>query len=467
MILQTRYLYILRYVLPVADVLTLNLVYFLWMYVLGSRTDVAKIELVQGDLVVCNLVWLFTALYFGLYATYEYGRLEQIYRCTWRTVLLHALLFGGYLFSQHEVVFLNSAVLIFYALLSVAFILNRFIGTAIQFLVINTFKASKKVAVMGSNETGSRLADYLMGQRNIDFYGFIRDHNKSGLFSDDDFHLDELVLTEMERAAAEGVEDLYVAVPPDRMAKMHTLIHEADRYCLRLKFVPDIAGALAAPYQISYMGGEFPIITLREEPMELMSNRFKKRAFDLVFSALVIVFVLTWLFPLIALLIKLESKGPVLFKQLRSGRNDEPFWCFKFRSMRFNTESDQKQAVKGDQRITAIGAFLRKTSLDEMPQFFNVFFGSMSVVGPRPHMLSHTEAYKEVISQFMVRHFMKPGITGWAQVNGCRGETKEDAAMDRRVKHDVWYLENWTGMLDVKIIFMTVINMYKGDGNAY
>ncbi|MBE9599594.1 undecaprenyl-phosphate glucose phosphotransferase [Pedobacter sp. MC2016-24] len=467
MILQTRYLYILRYVLPIADILTLNLVYFLWLYGLEFTSVSAGIDFLRRDLVVCNLVWLFAALYFGLYAAHEYGRLEQIYRCTWRTVVMHALLFVAYLFLQHDLKSLGISMLILYALLSFAFILSRFIGTAIQFLLIHKFNASKRVAVMGGNATGARLADYLKGQRNIDFYGFIRDNNKDGLFNDDEFHLDELALVEMQLAATEGVEDLYVAVPPDRMAKMHTLIHEADKYCLRLKFVPDIAGALAAPYQISYMGGEFPIITLREEPMELMSNRFKKRAFDLVFSSLVIVFVLTWLFPVIALLIKLESKGPVLFRQLRSGRNDEPFWCFKFRSMRLNTDSERKQAVRGDDRITAIGAFLRKTSLDEMPQFLNVFLGSMSVVGPRPHMLSHTEAYKAVIDQFMVRHFMKPGITGWAQVNGCRGETKEDGAMEERVKHDVWYLENWTGMLDVKIIFMTIINMFKGDTNAF
>jgi putative colanic acid biosynthesis UDP-glucose lipid carrier transferase len=465
--LQTRYLYVLRYILPVADVLTLNVVYFLWLYGLDYTAVFPEIEFLRRDLVVCNLVWLFAALYFRLYAAHEYGRLEQIYRCTWRTVVLHALLFVGYLFLQHDLSGLGNSLFILYALLSFAFILSRFVGTAIQFLLIHKFKASKKVAVMGSNATGQRLGDYLMGQRNIDFYGFIRDNNKDGLFNDERFHLDELALVEMELAANEGVEDLYVAVPPDRMAKMHTLIREADKYCLRLKFVPDIAGALAAPYQISYMGGEFPIITLREEPMELMSNRFKKRAFDLVFSSLVIVFVLTWLFPLVALLIKLESKGPILFRQLRSGRNDEPFWCFKFRSMRLNTDSERKQAVKGDDRITAIGAFLRKTSLDEMPQFLNVFLGSMSVVGPRPHMLSHTEAYKVVIDQFMVRHFMKPGITGWAQVNGCRGETKEAGAMEERVKHDVWYLENWTGMLDVKIVFMTIINVFKGDVNAY
>ncbi|RZK67487.1 MAG: exopolysaccharide biosynthesis polyprenyl glycosylphosphotransferase, partial [Pedobacter sp.] len=272
---------------------------------------------------------------------------------------------------------------------------------------------------------------------------------------------------EMELAVMNGVEDMYVSVAPDKMSSIHELVQQADKYLLRLKFIPDIAGTLAAPYTINYMGGEFPIITLRNEPLEVMGNRFKKRAFDIIFSLLVIVFLLSWLYPIIAILIKLQSKGPVLFKQQRSGRNDEPFWCFKFRSMRLNSNSDKTQATKDDNRITPIGRFLRKSSMDELPQFFNVFWGSMSVVGPRPHMLSHTEEYKAIISQFMVRHFMKPGITGWAQVNGFRGETKEDGAMEKRVEHDIYYLENWTGMLDVKIIFMTIINIFRGEDNAY
>ena len=260
---------------------------------------------------------------------------------------------------------------------------------------------------------------------------------------------------------------MYVAVAPEMMSSIHELVQEADKYLLRLKFIPDIAGTLAAPYTINYMGGEFPIITLRNEPLEIMGNRFKKRFFDIVFSSLVIIFLLSWLFPILAILIKLQSKGPVLFKQQRSGRNDEPFWCYKFRSMRLNDSSDKTQATKDDNRITPIGKFLRKSSMDELPQFFNVLWGSMSVVGPRPHMLSHTEEYKAIISQFMVRHFMKPGITGWAQVNGFRGETKAGGAMEKRVEHDIYYLENWTGMLDVKIIFMTVINVFRGEDNAY
>ena len=318
---------------------------------------------------------------------------------------------------------------------------------------------------MGLNDTGYRLAEYLKKQYNVSFYGFIGSNDNG--FNYNTGLLSDVAVDDMRLAAANGVKDLYVSVPPERMSKIHTLVAEADKQCLRLKFIPDIAGSLSTPYTISYMGGEFPVITLRNEPLEKMGNRFKKRLFDIVFSGLVIVFILSWLYPIIALLIKLQSPGPVLFKQLRSGRNDEPFWCLKFRSMKVNKDSDKKQATKDDDRITSIGKFLRKSSLDELPQFFNVFFGSMSVVGPRPHMLSHTEEYKAIISQFMVRHFMKPGITGWAQVNGFRGETKEDGAMEKRVRHDIWYLENWTGMLDVKIIFMTVINMFTGEDNAY
>jgi lipopolysaccharide/colanic/teichoic acid biosynthesis glycosyltransferase len=163
----------------------------------------------------------------------------------------------------------------------------------------------------------------------------------------------------------------------------------------------------------------------------------------------------------------MQSKGPVLFKQLRSGRNDEPFWCYKFRSMKVNDASDKKQATKDDDRITPIGKFLRRSSLDEMPQFFNVFMGSMSVVGPRPHMLKHTEEYKAIINQYMVRQFLKPGITGWAQVNGFRGETKATEDMENRVKCDIHYLENWDSMFDVKIIFMTVLNVMHGEDNAF
>ncbi|WP_129715968.1 sugar transferase [Pedobacter sp. SYP-B3415] len=202
-------------------------------------------------------------------------------------------------------------------------------------------------------------------------------------------------------------------------------------------------------------------------PLAGQTNQIKKRIADVVISLLVIVFILSWLFPIIGILIKLQSRGPILFKQLRSGRDDVPFYCYKFRSMRVNGDSDVRQASKTDDRITPIGRFLRSTSLDEFPQFINVFLGDMSVVGPRPHMIRHTEHYKQLIHRFMVRHFLKPGITGWAQISGCRGETRQKEDMERRVQHDIWYLENWSSGLDMKIVLLTMLAVIKGDENAF
>jgi putative colanic acid biosynthesis UDP-glucose lipid carrier transferase len=213
--------------------------------------------------------------------------------------------------------------------------------------------------------------------------------------------------------------------------------------------------------------GDFTVLSARKEPLEDIKNRVKKRVFDIVVSLGVIIFIFTWLYPLLAIIIKLQSRGPVFFAQLRTGRNKKPFWCYKFRSMRLNNDSDNRQACMHDDRITPIGRFIRRTSLDEFPQFFNVLLGYMSIVGPRPHMLSHTEQYSQIVDNYMLRQFLKPGITGWAQINGYRGETKEPGLMEKRVEHDIWYMENWSVMLDLKIVFFTVINMFKGEKNAY
>jgi putative colanic acid biosynthesis UDP-glucose lipid carrier transferase len=177
--------------------------------------------------------------------------------------------------------------------------------------------------------------------------------------------------------------------------------------------------------------------------------------------------VLSWLYPILALCIKLSSPGPVIFQQLRSGQDNKPFYCYKFRTMAVNTDADSQQASRNDTRITRMGAFLRKTSMDELPQFFNVLKGDMSVIGPRPHMLTHTEQYSAIISKFMVRHFVKPGISGWAQIKGLRGGTETNELMEKRVEHDIWYMEHWSILLDVKIIFRTIFNVFKGEETAY
>jgi len=200
------------------------------------------------------------------------------------------------------------------------------------------------------------------------------------------------------------------------------------------------------------------VVNPQEIPLDNVYARFFKRLFDILFSLLLIVGIFSWLFPILAVAIKLSSQGPVFFVQKRTGINNKIFNCLKFRSMKVNDQADTKQASCKDKRITCIGKFLRCSNLDELPQFLNVFLGQMSVSGPRPHMLKHTDQYIQLIDQYMVRHYVKPGITGWAQVNGYRGETDELWKMEQRVKYDIEYLENWNFWWDIKIIFRTLVN---------
>jgi putative colanic acid biosynthesis UDP-glucose lipid carrier transferase len=206
--------------------------------------------------------------------------------------------------------------------------------------------------------------------------------------------------------------------------------------------------------------GQTPVINLRLSPLDQLSNQVIKRVFDFIFSLFVLVFILSWLYPLIAILIKISSKGPVLFNQERTGLNNETFMCHKFRTMKVNELANEIQSGSNDPRVTKIGRFLRYSSIDELPQFFNVLKGEMSVVGPRPHMLKHTDQYRNVIGKFMLRHAIKPGITGLAQAKGYRGEIKNLKLLEGRVKYDRFYVENWSLSLDLKIIFMTIQTLF-------
>jgi putative colanic acid biosysnthesis UDP-glucose lipid carrier transferase len=210
-----------------------------------------------------------------------------------------------------------------------------------------------------------------------------------------------------------------------------------------------------------------PMQDLAIIPLDESRYQFVKRFFDLLFSVTFIMLMMSWLLPIIALLIKLDSKGPVFFVQLRSGKDNKAFQCLKFRTMKMNIEADSMQATKDDPRITKFGAFLRKTSIDELPQFFNVFIGTMSVIGPRPHMLKHTVEYSKLIERFMGRHYVKPGITGLAQCLGYRGETKDLIEMENRVRMDRYYIENWSFWLDIKIIFLTIVSLIRGSDKAF
>ena len=236
------------------------------------------------------------------------------------------------------------------------------------------------------------------------------------------------------------------------------LLHTCNQLGVRLFYVPVNEVIETGHYDVDKLDG-ITLINPQKIPMDLIENQIKKRMFDLAFSGMVILLLLSWLYPIMAILIKLSSKGPVMFTQQRTGINKITFNCFKFRSMRLNDDADKKQATEDDPRITRIGRFLRRSNLDELPQFFNVFRGEMSVVGPRPHMLKHTEQYSALIDDYLVRHYVKPGITGWAQINGFRGETNELWKMEKRVELDKEYIQNWSLDWDIVIVWKTIFDL--------
>lgn len=261
-------------------------------------------------------------------------------------------------------------------------------------------------------------------------------------------------------------EQVFCSLPSAQQQDIVRLINYCENNLIRFYSVPNVRRYLKKKMNMELFG-DVPVLYIRNEPLNDPMNRVLKRSFDLIFSTLFLCTVYPFLYVIIGTIIKLTSPGPVYFKQLRSGENGEKFWCYKFRSMKVNRDSDKLQATKDDPRKTRFGNFLRKSNLDELPQFINVWKGEMSVVGPRPHMLKHTDEYSQLINKYMVRHFAKPGVTGWAQVTGYRGETRELSQMEGRVIRDIWYIENWSFMLDLRIIFLTVYNVIKGDKCAY
>lgn len=262
------------------------------------------------------------------------------------------------------------------------------------------------------------------------------------------------------------VQQLYCCLPSAFAADIRPIVNYCENHCVRFFSVPNVRNYLKRTMQFEMLGS-VPVLYIREDPFMSLTNRFIKRTFDIIVSGLFMIPFWLVIYPIIGILTKILQPGPVFFKQKRNGINGKVFFCYKFRSMKVNADADRLQATADDPRKTPFGNFLRKSSLDELPQFINVLRGDMSIVGPRPHMLKHTEEYSALIDKYMVRHWVRPGITGWAQVTGARGETKELWQMEDRIKKDIWYVENWSLWLDIKIMFMTVWNAVAGDKQAY
>ncbi len=268
-----------------------------------------------------------------------------------------------------------------------------------------------------------------------------------------------------------NIDEVFIALSTNENERIQRCIDICDTNRVKVRILPDLTDYTSSSIYINNIG-LLPVVNIGHLPLDRTENQLLKRAFDILFSTLFFLLIGIWIFPLIAIAIKLSSKGPVFFKQERWGHNNQMILCYKFRSMKKDsTDIDENghynQAFKEDPRITTIGRILRKTNMDELPQFWNVLLGNMSVVGPRPHPTPLNLASMQTVDNYMLRHLVKPGISGLAQVNGCRGETKTTEEMQRRINFDLYYIHRWTFWLDIQIIIQTVVNIFRGDQNAY
>lgn len=405
-----------------------------------------------------SVCWLFIALKNHFYEVQRHTKIIQIIPLLFRQIILFAFALYAFIgvFKQPNIsrLALGNYLLTIFVLI--------FVFKFFTFFLLKKYRAvlsrnTRNVIVIGKNEKTRQLIKIF--DTKLDFgYKFKAEFNVSA----EDFSLEECFKYVIEN----NIDEIYFSVAELSNKQINKLIYFADNNLRELKFIPDNKDIYAKKLKYDYYD-YIPVLSLRSIPLQEPVNKFIKRLFDIVFSSFIIVFILSWLTPILAILIKLESKGPIFFKQSRNGFNYEEFDCYKFRSMTPNKEAHLHQVTRGDMRITKVGRFIRKTSIDELPQFFNVLFGDMSVVGPRPHMVSHTSMYARKVDKFMVRHFVKPGITGLAQVSGFRGEVETDKDIINRVKYDIFYIENWSLLLDLKIIIQTFINALKGEEKAY
>lgn len=335
--------------------------------------------------------------------------------------------------------------------------------TAIRIVMFKAYKLShyaslyrKKVVIIGASPQTKQLADYFQQRKGLRKYlGYFDNIPPVDPFDMVNYkgRLDKVEVFCLENQ----IQEIY-CVQDVKPAFLQELIRFSDENFILLGIIPNVDGMDFDRKldTLVFNNSRIPVILSRKAPLRRHLNATVKRAFDILFSSAVLLVLGITIFPIVSLAILLTSPGPLFFKQLRSGKNNKSFYCLKFRSMVVNDQADILQATDNDPRITKIGAFIRKTNIDELPQFINVLKGEMSVVGPRPHMLKHTVEYSALIDNYMLRHHAIPGVTGWAQINGYRGETTEEEAMINRVEADIWYLENWSLYLDMKIILHTV-----------
>lgn len=463
-----RFNKVLKSMVLLGDIILLNLLLWGGNSLLGNRFWCVHFGSIFQGMTLITLCYLLCNMHSGVILHRPVVRPEQIIIRVLRN-MVPFILFSVCLLLLFQFEFSHSRFFgLFYVILIVFIISYRL--TFRYFLELYRDKGGnvRKVVFVGSHENMQELYhamtdDSTSGYRVLGYFEDV----PSDCYPDSVLYLGRPTeVYDYLKGHADQIDQLYCSLPSARSAEIVPIINYCENHLIRFFSVPNVRNYLKRRMHFELLGN-VPVLSIRREPLELLENRIIKRVFDIVCSGLFLFTLFPFIYIIVGMAIKLSSSGPVFFKQKRSGEDGREFWCYKFRSMRVNAESDTLQATERDPRKTRIGDFIRKTNIDELPQFINVLKGNMSLVGPRPHMLKHTEEYSHLINKYMVRHFVKPGITGWAQVTGYRGETRELWQMEGRVARDIWYIEHWTFILDLFIMYKTVSNIIRGDKEAY
>ena len=455
--------YIFRFII---DLFVLLLPLFYWNHFYSVFIDDFKFQMI-GFVIIIPIIWFFISKYTRLFSDFLIRPISDEILISLNTILIYSLILSFILFiTTFDLNNLRKFFISYSFSITIIVPIEKYLYRFIYTRIPISKSRSANAVIVGSGKLGTHFLEFVNKTKLLGL-------NIIGIL-DDEYTVEnkELYIGKIDDLSSilkdTSISDILIAIPTDQAERISYIKKISDENARRVRIIPDYFNSDSYVPLEKFLNS--PLMSIRNVPLDDKELRLLKRIFDFAFSLIFIVFIASWLFPIISLLIKLSTPGPVFFKQERWGINNSRVSCFKFRTMYHGTGNepgDFRQATKGDKRITRLGSFLRKTNIDEFPQFINVFKGEMSIVGPRPHPTALNELSKDQVSDYMLRHLVKPGITGWAQVNGFRGETSDIRLMRKRVEFDIWYIENWSFWLDIQIIFQTVVNMIKGDRNAY
>jgi putative colanic acid biosynthesis UDP-glucose lipid carrier transferase len=466
--IRGRYSWLIRPALIIFDITIINTLAYYMLNFNEENLYFFSVKLLNNKYYLffaySVILWLISSSLLSFYKVYRHTSLLNVFSVLIKQFIVFGLIIFAFVGAFRSI---NVPAIETFRYLGFSFITISFVKL-LSFYLLKTYRLylngnTRNVIISGDGKALDELEQLFIKNKNLGY-------NLMGVFSNskiknvvgtisDSFHFLE---------TNQNIDEIYCAIDNLTEKEVYKYVKYADLHHINLKFVPNTEKLYTKRLRTDYYS-YIPILSIKEGELNNIVNKFIKRIFDVIFSLFVLIFIFSWLSIILFILIKIESKGPLFYKHKRNGINYKEFYCYKYRSLKTTEEVKGTYVKQNDARLTNIGKFLRNTNLDELPQFINVLKGDMSVVGPRPHMLSYTDDYSKKIDKynFIFRHHVKPGITGLAQIRGYRGEIEFDEDIINRVKYDIFYIENWSLLLDLEIIAQTILNIFKGEEKAY